>query len=272
MSNTDPETASEDWTEMIEDLNDAMSKSIEQNMQAQAAFIESWSNALDGAATSAEQTDENKIEAMLTEGMEGYGRAHEVWMDAAERMAERVTDAAEGEDVSITEFRDIWLRSANEAFSEVMSTTAFAAGTGQTVSRMMDLQRQADNLTQDALEQLGFATREDVAEVGARLVELERRQQEVSSNQRDAATITDVAELSATVSDVSSDVAGLDERFDSFADVSDDIGTLEENVESVSERLDKLEERQGDISAKLDQLLAQVGGTETEDASNGENQ
>ncbi|PSP73554.1 poly(R)-hydroxyalkanoic acid synthase subunit [Halobacteriales archaeon QS_3_64_16] len=177
-SNTDPETASENWTEMMEGMNDAMSKSIEQNMQAQAAFMESWSNAFDGASGGAESGED--MEAVMSEGMEGYGRAQEIWMDAAERMVERVTDAAEGEDVSITEFRDIWLQSANEAFGEVMSTTAFAAGTGQTVSQMMELQQQADDLTQETLEQLGFATSEDVEEIGARLIELERRQHDVS--------------------------------------------------------------------------------------------
>jgi hypothetical protein len=189
-TNFTPETASENWTEMVEGMNDAMSRSIEQNMQAQSAFIESWSQALDGAmsdtdagmgaGTDMAPGDGNEIEAMMTEGMEGYGRAYEVWTDAAERMAERITDAAEGEEVGIAEFRDIWLQSANEAFSEVMSTTAFAAGTGQTVSQMMELQQGADDVTQDTLEQLGFATREDVDEIGARLVELERRQHEVS--------------------------------------------------------------------------------------------
>jgi hypothetical protein len=189
-TNFTPETASENWTEMVEGMNDAMSRSIEQNMQAQSAFIESWSQALDGAmsdtdagmgaGTDMAPGDGNEIEAMMTEGMEGYGRAYEVWTDAAERMAERITDAAEGEEVGIAEFRDIWLQSANEAFSEVMSTTAFAAGTGQTVSQIMELQQGADDVTQDTLEQLGFATREDVDEIGARLVELERRQHDVS--------------------------------------------------------------------------------------------
>ena len=189
-TNFTPETASENWTEMVEGMNDAMSRSIEQNMQAQSAFIESWSQALDGAmsdtdagmgaGTDMAPGDGNEIEAMMTEGMEGYGRAYEVWTDAAERMAERITDAAEGEEVGIAEFRDIWLQSANEAFSEVMSTTAFAAGTGQTVSQMMELQQGADDVAQDTLEQLGFATREDVDEIGARLVELERRQHDVS--------------------------------------------------------------------------------------------
>ena len=186
MSDTNPETASENVTEMMEGMNDAISRSIEQNVQAQMAFIESWSDAFDGAMTEeatgdGDEDEMAETESITAEGMEGYGRAYEVWMDAAERMAERVGDAAQGEDVSITEFRDIWLQSANEAFSEVMSTTAFAAGTGQTVSQAMELQQQADDVAQDTLERMGFATREDVDEVGARLVELERRQHEVSA-------------------------------------------------------------------------------------------
>jgi polyhydroxyalkanoate synthase subunit PhaE len=193
MSNTDPETASENWTAMVEQMNNAMAESIEQNMEAQAAFVESWSNAfgdmgMNPMAAMAEGNGEGNgmaagmgdMESMMSDGMEGYGRAYEVWMDAAERMAERVTDAAQGEDVSITEFRDIWLQSANEAFSEVMSTTAFAMGTGQSVSQMMELQQQADDVAQDTIERIGFATRDDVDEVAARLVELERRQHEVS--------------------------------------------------------------------------------------------
>jgi archaellum component FlaC len=322
MSDTDPETASENWTEMMEGMNDAISRSIEQNMQAQSAFIESWSSAFDGTAMDGEamdmsgelpdsaamDVDAEAMESMLTEGVEGYGRAYEVWMDAAERMAERVSDAAQGEDVSITEFRDIWLQSANEAFSEVMNTTAFAAGTGQTVSQMMELQQQADDLTQDALEGLGFATGEDIEEVGARLVELERRQHEVTNNQRDAAadiaeTADGVAGVSDTLADVSSDVAELDDSVgsvaerlddvsneqrdaaadiaavsDSVTDVSNDVDALDGDVKSVADRLDGVEQRQEEVSTKLDRLLERVeaidatDSTDAENAANGEEQ
>jgi hypothetical protein len=100
-------------------------------------------------------------------------------MDAADQMYERVTDAAEGEDVALTEFRDIWLRSANDAFKEVMSTSAFAASQGSMVEAMMDLQRETNEVSEETLSQLGFSTREDVDEIAGRLVELERRQQDV---------------------------------------------------------------------------------------------
>ncbi|ELZ28248.1 hypothetical protein C475_05565 [Halosimplex carlsbadense 2-9-1] len=168
MSNTNE--MQEQWTEMVEEMNDAVADSLEQNMKAQAAFVESWAEAVE---------DSVPEEDAMAEGMQGYNRAYEVWMDAAEQMFERTTDAAQGEDVEIAEFRDIWLQSANEAFKEVMSTSAFAAANGQLVERMMEMRREADDVSQETISQLGFPTRDDMDEVGERLVELERRQHEV---------------------------------------------------------------------------------------------
>jgi hypothetical protein len=168
MSNTNE--MQEQWTEMVEEMNDAVADSLEQNMKAQAAFVESWAEAVE---------DSVPEEDVMAEGIQGYNRAYEVWMDAAEQMFERTTDAAQGEDVDPSEFRDIWLQSANEAFKEVMSTSAFAAANGQLVERMMEMRREADDVSQETIAQLGFPTRDDVDEVGERLVELERRQHEV---------------------------------------------------------------------------------------------
>ncbi|WP_436928367.1 poly(R)-hydroxyalkanoic acid synthase subunit PhaE [Halosimplex halobium] len=168
MSNTNE--MQEQWTEMVEEMNDAVADSLEQNMKAQAAFVESWAEAVE---------DSVPEEDTMAEGIQGYNRAYEVWMDAAEQMFERTTDAAQGEDVGPAEFRDIWLQSANEAFKEVMSTSAFAAANGQLVERMMEMRREADDVSQETISQLGFPTRDDMDEVGERLVELERRQHEV---------------------------------------------------------------------------------------------
>jgi len=160
----------EEYSEMVEEMNEAVADSIEQNMQAQAAFVESWTDALSESIPEDEE---------LTEGMEGYNQATEVWMDAAERLFERSADAAQGEDVDPTEFRDIWLQSANEAAKEIMSTGAFAAANGQLIESMMEVRREADEVSQETIAELGFPTRGDVEEVGERLVELERRQQDV---------------------------------------------------------------------------------------------
>ncbi|MWG34776.1 poly(R)-hydroxyalkanoic acid synthase subunit PhaE [Halomarina oriensis] len=158
------------WLNMAERMNEAMARSVEQNMEAQAKFMDSWAEGVESTMLD---------EETMTESVESYGRAYEVWMDAADQMYERVTDAAEGEDVSFTEFRDIWLRSANDAFKEVMSTSAFAASQGSMVEAMMDLQRETNEVSEETLSQLGFSTRGDVDEIAGRLVELERRQQDV---------------------------------------------------------------------------------------------
>jgi len=172
MSDTNTTTdAQEEWADMMDDVNDAVADSIEQNMAAQATFMESWADAVEDSVPEDED---------LSEGIDGYNRAYEVWMDAAERMFERSADASQGEDVDPSEFRDIWLQSANEAFKEVMGTSAFAAANGQLIEAMMDMRDEADAVGQDTLAQMGFATRDDVVEVGERLVELERRQHELS--------------------------------------------------------------------------------------------
>jgi len=167
---SDANDVQEEWSQMVEQMNDAVADSLEQNMKAQAAFVESWAEAVE---------DSVPEDDAMAEGIQGYNRAYEVWMDAAEQMFERTTDAAQGEDVDASEYRDIWLQSANEAFKEVMSTSAFAAANGQLVERMMEMRREADDVSQETIAQLGFPTRDDMDEVGERLVELERRQHAV---------------------------------------------------------------------------------------------
>ncbi|PSP40149.1 poly(R)-hydroxyalkanoic acid synthase subunit [Halobacteriales archaeon QH_10_70_21] len=168
MSDSDDPAAQ--WQGLVEDMNDAMVESMEQNMEMSAAFMESWADAME---------DSVPDEEALASGVEGYDNAYEVWMDAAEQTFERTTDAAQGEDVAPEEFRDIWLQSANEAFKEVMSTSAFAAANGQLVSAMMDLREQTDEMGEETLAEMGMPTQSDVEEVGKRLVELERRQHRV---------------------------------------------------------------------------------------------
>ena len=167
---SDTNQMQDEWTEMVEEMNAAVADSMEQNMEAQAAFVESWADAVEDSIPGEDE---------LSEGFQGYNRAYEEWVDAAEQMVERSTDAAQGEDVDPAEFRDIWLKSANEAFKHVMGTSAFAAANGQLVESMMEMQQDAQELNQDAIAQMGFPTRGDMDEVAERLVELERRQHAV---------------------------------------------------------------------------------------------
>jgi polyhydroxyalkanoate synthesis regulator phasin len=169
MSDVNEDTP-ENWGRLVEQMNEAMTKSVEQNMEAQAQFMESWADTMEQSMPE---------EDTMTEGFEAYSNAYDIWMDAADQMFERTVDAAEGEDVSFTEFRDIWLRTANEAFKEVMNTSAFAAATGDVVENMMEMQEQTEEISQDTLSRLGLPTRDEMDEVGERLIELERRQHAV---------------------------------------------------------------------------------------------
>ncbi|MFB6202328.1 MAG: poly(R)-hydroxyalkanoic acid synthase subunit PhaE [Halorhabdus sp.] len=169
MSDTNTDVQ-EEYSNAVEEMNEAVVESIEQNMQAQAAFVESWTDAL-----SESMIDEDE----LSDGIDGYNEATEAWLNAAERMFERSADAAQGEEVDPTEFRDIWLQSANEAAKEIMGTSAFAAANGQLIESMLEMRQQADDVGQETIAELGFPTREDVNEVGERLIELERRQHDV---------------------------------------------------------------------------------------------
>ena len=167
MSDSQPQA--QNWNAFVEQWNEQFLEALEDNMEAQAQFVESWSE------TVGELSDDTEI----SDGVEGYARAYETWMNASQQMVERVNDQVEGEDVDVEEFRDIWLNTANEAFKDVMSTTAFAKMIGETVGDVLELQQQAEETSQETLRTLGFATEDDIVEVGDRLVELERRQHAV---------------------------------------------------------------------------------------------
>lgn len=162
-------TDTDDWEAFTEEMGERFASALEQNVEAQADFVETWFDTLEGSMDAGD----------ADETIEGYARAYEAWMDAAIEQVERTGDALEGEDVDPQEFRDLWLSTANDVFSEVMATPAFAAATGETVEQALEVRQQVDEAAQDTLAGLGFATTGDVVEVGDRLVELERRQHEV---------------------------------------------------------------------------------------------
>jgi len=170
MSDTTQSTAgSEPWSEYAEEFNRTFFEAFEQNMRMQSEFLDSWRAAL----------NETTLDETMVDGMKGTSRAYEVWMEAAEAQYELVDEALRGEDVELESFRDVWFNAANEAFKEVMGTSAFAAATGQTVGDMLEASEQVDEMNQETLHTFGFATEGDIEEVGARLVELERRQHAV---------------------------------------------------------------------------------------------
>lgn len=162
-------TDTDDWNEFAEEMGEQFVTALGRNVEAQANFVKTWFDTLDESIETGD----------VDESLEGYARAYEAWMNAATEQFERTSEALEGEDVEPEEFRDLWLNTANEAFSEIMSTPAFAAATGQTIEQALELKQNVDEAGQDTLSELGFATERDVREIGERIVEMERRQHAV---------------------------------------------------------------------------------------------
>ena len=166
MSETTQTATGEQWGEYVEQLNQSFVEAFEQNMRMQTEFLDSLRDSL----------DDSSLDETTVDGMQGVSRAYEVWIEAADAQQELLTESLRGEEIDLESFRDLYLNAANEAFKEVMGTSAFAAATGQTVGEMLEASEQLDRMNQQTLQSVGFATEADIAEVGERLVELERRQ------------------------------------------------------------------------------------------------
>lgn len=164
---SDSSTATEgqgEWT-----YEEAIFDALRESVEAQGEFADRW------AAAARDVGEEGHL---WMDAVEGYARAYEVWMEASQRAMERAADLMADEEVSMEEFRDIWLDAANDAFKELAASDAVAAVLAQNVENL-DLVQDAQEATQTALHNVGFATESDVIEVGERLVEVERRQHEV---------------------------------------------------------------------------------------------
>ena len=156
-----------EWTDFVGQMNEQLFETMEASAQAQAEFVEAL---FEGA----ESMDGDQF----SDGM-GYSQAYEVWMEAAEESVEMAASDASSGEISPNEFRDLWLDAANDAFKEVVSTEAFASIAGKATQEALELRQTADETRQGTLRELGFATERDVREIGERLAELERRQNDV---------------------------------------------------------------------------------------------
>jgi hypothetical protein len=156
--------------DLVGRTNEAVVNSVEQNIEMQTRLVETMTGAVDQAVPRAD---------VLEEGVDGYISAYNVWIDGMEELFGTAVSAVEGEDVGPGELRDIWLKSTNDALSELMATGAFAAVDDRFVETMLAAQLELDEVTQDSLAQVGAATRKDVSETSERLVELERRHRAV---------------------------------------------------------------------------------------------
>lgn len=158
-----------DPSDLFPQLSDELVHGMDQFIEAQTRFLESWQQNL------AQETDDE----VIASGAKGIVEAYEIWLNASREWTEQLVAVAEGEELDPRNARDIWLRAANESAQSMMSTTAFAQMTGQSVQDGLELQRQRDEAIQTMLEAMGVASTHSIEEVGDRLIELERRQHAV---------------------------------------------------------------------------------------------
>jgi len=166
----DQDAADAEWEKLLEGFNEATMEGLERTLEEQAAFTGAWLDAVEDGTADLGGGDVDP---------DAFAQAYAVWIDATEALFERLTDSIDGDPVEPETLRDIWLEAANDAFAEVMGTSAFAEATGATIGSVLDAQEAADETTRDLLHAYGLATDADVREVGERLVELERRHQRV---------------------------------------------------------------------------------------------
>lgn len=250
----------EDLEDFFERMTESYITAIDKNLDAQSAFIERWTESVDAAMS----------EEQLEEQTESSIRAYEAWMDAANTSFDRIGDYMEGESVDAEEFRDIWLSAANQAFKETMSTTAFAAATGQNVDEMLQVRRQLDQAAEDTLHTLRFATAGDVQEVGERLVEMERRQHaleqeiEALADEQLEQLDTRTAEMEATLDSIderAANLAGMEATLDSIDEQAANLDQLArlDRLDDMIERLNSLDQRTAQLD-RLDDIFTELEG------------
>lgn len=154
-----------------EDAFEMAAEMFERSVEAQSEFAESMSMNMESAAEGSED---------VPEVFEGFAKAYELYAEATEEVFERTAEAYdEGEAVDLSEVTELWLNTTNEATKEVLRTSGFASAGGGTTGASLEAKKELDENRDELLRSTGLATESSVVEVGERLVELERRQQEV---------------------------------------------------------------------------------------------
>jgi hypothetical protein len=157
----------------IEEAVEGAVQTIERSLETQSEFADELFDRLGSGLQGVEEGPEI---------VAGFASAQEVYFEAMEETFEMTAESYEdGKAPDLLEVGDIWIDAANEATKEVMRTSGFAAATGGATETSLEAKAEFEENRNETLRGMGIATEESVAEVGERLVELERRQHEVES-------------------------------------------------------------------------------------------
>lgn len=163
----------QEWNEWNRRAAESLAKAQGASLEASRAFFEAWQKAVPGMAGMAATPGANGASTAATMPFQAAGEA---WMRAVAEAGARTQEAfASGKPLAPDDFVDIWTKAASEVGTRIVEDPAFAQMTGQMVNANMKLREETRAQADARLKEMGLASATDVAEVGRRLVELERR-------------------------------------------------------------------------------------------------
>lgn len=159
--------ATQAYLEMGRTYADAFLRATRAASEAQTAYLENLFGTLQSQASRPSTS--------------AYGEAFKVWVQALQEANRLTLEAAEkGEAPPTEEIFDLWTNAFADISKSLIWNPTYAAAQGEVVSASLDARRRLQEQGEASLRAMGVATRSDVLEVARRLVELERRQHDLT--------------------------------------------------------------------------------------------
>lgn len=171
MTDQSDQTKNNGSSEAMNDYMDTMFETFEKGMKMQQNMAENWTEAMNESFRS---TDPEQFSDLP----DGIRESWETWMNFFENSMEMAQEDEEDQP-DPQKFISMWLRTANQASKDILSTKAFSALTGLYLNKILSMKQKSDKVNERMIHNMGLPTVSDLEEVGERLLELERRQQKV---------------------------------------------------------------------------------------------
>jgi hypothetical protein len=104
---------------------------------------------------------------------------YHIWDETLSNTLVHLDDAITEDGIDVRQLQMIWLHAMNDAFSEVMGRSVFAAETNDTLEDVLTEQQQLNQLQRDVLHASNLPTDRDLEGVGERLLNLKACQKKV---------------------------------------------------------------------------------------------
>lgn len=110
-----------------------------------------------------------------------FAKAQQIWTEALQETNRMSLEALQrGETPPVEEIFDLWTNAQADMIRNVIWTPGFAEAQGRALNAALDQRKRSMDQMESNLRAMGMPTRSDMMEVAKRLVELERRQHELT--------------------------------------------------------------------------------------------